>query len=161
MFESSMKALATGLFAAVILTGCAADTADDVDWEEDEEAVGEIEEKLLAGRLIPEREVASILRNAGFPSEVIPKMVCTAKYESSFYERASNRNRNGSIDRGLLQINSIHLGSPGCPSRANANALYTASTNASCGLKIYRSQGMGAWYGYRAHKRKCDSYRIR
>jgi hypothetical protein len=86
-------------------------------------------------------------------------MVCTAKYESSFYERASSRNRNGSIDRGLLQINSIHLGSAGCPSRANAGKLYTASVNARCALRIYRSQA-GAWYGYKAHQRECDNYRI-
>ena len=87
-------------------------------------------------------------------------MVCTAKYESSFYERASNKNRNGSVDRGLFQINSIHLGSMrGCPSRGNAAALWDASTNAKCALAIFNAQGNRAWYGYRKHKTECDNYR--
>jgi len=144
----------------VAMPGCAADTGDGADDDDDPEAVGQVDEKLLAGRRIPQREVASILRNAGFPSHVIPEMVCTAKYESSFYERASNRNSNGSIDRGLFQINSIHLGRAGCPSRGNAGALYSAATNAKCALQIYRSQGLNAWYGYQAHRNECNNYRL-
>jgi hypothetical protein len=86
-------------------------------------------------------------------------MVCTAKYESSFYERASNRNTNGSVDRGLFQINSVHLGGTrGCPSRANANALWEPTTNAKCALAIFELQGNRAWYGYRKHKTECDGY---
>ena len=146
---------------ALTVSGCAADTGDEDDEDANEpEAIGQVDEKLLAGRRIPQREVAQILRSAGFPASVVPKMVCTAKYESSFYERASNRNSNGSIDRGLFQINSIHLGRAGCPSRGNANALYTASTNARCALQIYRSQGLNAWYGYQAHRTECNNYRI-
>lgn len=146
---------------ALTVSGCAADdgTADDED-ANDPEAVGQVDEQLLAGRRIPPREVAQILRNAGFPAGVVPEMVCTAKYESSFYERASNRNSNGSIDRGLFQINSIHLGRAGCPSRGNAAALYTASTNAKCALQIYRSQGLNAWYGYQKHRAECNAYRV-
>jgi len=87
-------------------------------------------------------------------------MVCTAKYESSFYERASNKNRNGSTDRGLFQINSIHVGGTrGCPS--SSDALWSAATNAKCALAIYKLQGINAWYGYRKHKAECDSYTIR
>lgn len=145
---------------AVTVSGCAADTGEDNEDEDDPEAVGAVEEKLLAGRRIPPREVAQLLRNAGFPAHVVPEMVCTAKYESSFYERASNRNSNGSIDRGLFQINSIHLGRAGCPSRGNAAALYTAKANAKCALQIYRSQGLNAWYGYQAHRTECNNYRI-
>jgi lysozyme C len=145
----------------LVLSGCAADASDGSDDDEnDEEAVGQIDEKLLAGRRIPEREVASILRNAGFPESVVPEMVCTAKHESSFYERASNRNRNGSTDRGLFQVNSIHLGLGGCPARGNANALYTASTNAKCAYAIYKAQGLNAWYGYKAHRTECNNYRL-
>lgn len=152
--------------AALLMMTCAFSGCADVeeafdDEEPDEDAVGQIDEKLLAGRKIPQREVAAILRNAGFPESVVPEMVCTAKYESSFHERASNKNRNGSTDRGLFQINSIHLGSmSGCPSRGNSNALYTASTNAKCAYSIYKAQGLNAWYGYKAHRTECNSYRI-
>ncbi len=145
-----------GVFAltsivSIALAGCAA--------EADEEEMGESEDRLLAGRRLTPSEIAGHLRAAGFPENQIGRMVCTAKYESSFYERASNRNRNGSTDRGLFQVNSIHLGSMrGCPSRGNAEALYNPTTNAKCALAIFNAQGNRAWYGYRKHKSECDSY---
>jgi hypothetical protein len=84
-------------------------------------------------------------------------MVCTAKWESSFYERATNRNNNGSVDYGLFQINSIHFHDAGCPS--SGTALFDASANAKCAYRVYKSQGINAWYGYKAHRTECDSYR--
>jgi hypothetical protein len=84
--------------------------------------------------------------------------VCTAKWESSFYERASNRNNNGSTDYGLFQINSIHLGEGACP--RNPTALYDAATNARCAYTIYKMQGLNAWYGYQAHRTECNGYRV-
>ncbi len=142
----------TSLFS-VVTAGCAVET------EDEEEMVDESEDRLLAGRRLSPSEVASHLRAAGFPENTIGKMVCTAKYESSFYERASNKNRNGSMDRGLFQINSIHLGGTrGCPSKGNADALWNPATNAKCALAIYNMQGIRAWYGYRKHKTECDNY---
>ena len=113
---------------------------------------------LLAGPLLTVPEVADLLRGAGFAESVVPVMVCTAQYESSFYEQASNHNANGSTDYGLWQINSIHLGSSGCAS--TASALYVGATNAKCALEIYKEQGLGAWYGYLAHKATCDAYKL-
>lgn len=139
---------ATSLGAA----GCAAET----DLEDEE--VAESEDRLLAGRRLSTSEIARHVRAAGFPESVVGRMVCTAKYESSYYERASNKNRNGSTDRGLFQINSIHLGSMrGCPS--NANALWDAATNARCAYAIYKAQGLNAWYGYRKHRTECNAFR--
>jgi hypothetical protein len=137
--------------AALGTTGCAAEI------EEDDE-VAESEDKLLAGRRLSESEIARHLRTAGFPERVVGTMVCTAKYESSFYERASNRNRNGTMDRGLFQINSIHIGDMrGCPT--SADPLWNASTNAKCAYAIYKAQGLNAWYGYRKHRTECNNYR--
>ena len=152
-----MRQFHVGFFVAATLSlttivGCAAEPAG-----EESEAVGESEDHLLAGRRIPEREAAQILRNAGFPDAAVGKMLCAIKYESNFYEKASNKNRNGSSDYGLLQINSIHLGSSGCPS--SASALYNAATNAKCALRIYNSQGINAWYGYQKHRTEWNSYR--
>jgi len=148
----TLTALVMATLAATV-GGCAAPT------EEEESSTGESQDQLLAGRRLSESEVASVLRSAGFPESVVPKMVCTAKWESSFYERASNKNRNGSIDRGLFQINSIHLGRAGCPS--SADPLNTASVNAKCAYSVYKSQGANAWYGYKAHRAECDSYRLK
>jgi hypothetical protein len=132
------------------LVACAAPSGDD------EDLAGATEDKLLAGRKIPETEVARILENAGFPDDMVPAMVCTAKYESSFFERASNKNKNGTVDRGLLQVNSTHLGHPSCP--RTAEGLYDASANARCARVIWQEQGIRAWYGYRKHQRECDAY---
>jgi lysozyme C len=134
-------------------TGCAAEPSDGED-----EPTGESEDHLLAGRRLTPGEIARHLRAAGFPESAVGPMVCTAKYESSFYERASNKNRNGSTDRGLFQVNSIHLGGTrGCPS--NGTALFDAATNAKCALAIYKMQGINAWYGYRKHATECRNYR--
>jgi lysozyme C len=145
------------LFAMLMLlsvgaAGCASETEGD-------EEVGETQDQLLAGKRYSEAQIAGLVRAAGFPENKVATMVCTAKWESSFYERASNRNRNGSTDRGLFQVNSIHVGGTrGCPS--SGDALFTASTNVKCAYAIYKAQGLNAWYGYRAHKRECDNYRV-
>lgn len=149
------KLFLIGMFAmtALAATGCAADTGDGED-----EPIAESEDRLLAGRRLSTGEIARHLRAAGFPENAVGPMVCTAKYESSYFERASNRNRNGSTDRGLFQINSIHLGSMrGCPS--SGTALWDASTNAKCAYAIWKAQGYNAWYGFRKHATECRNTR--
>jgi len=55
--------------------------------------------------------VANVLRAAGFPESAIPTMMAIARAESSWNPSAvNNKNRNGSIDRGLFQINTVHQG---------------------------------------------------
>lgn len=116
-----------------------------------------VESALVAGRQLSESEVADVVRAAGFPENMVGTMVCTAKYESSFYDRATNTNTNGSTDYGLFQINSIHIGgTAGCPT--SAEPLFDVTTNAACALAIYNMQGIKAWYGYQKHKAECDSY---
>lgn len=134
------------------IAGCSVST------EEEEEPVGESQDRLLRGRRVPEAEIAQLVREAGFPENLVGTMVCTAKYESSFYEGAINRrNRNRSVDRGLFQINSVHVGGTrGCPS--NAEALFDARTNTRCAYAVYRLQGLNAWYGYRSHRTECNNY---
>lgn len=146
-FVLSIAALAAVL--GVASAGCASETEADPS-----DTRGESQDHLLAGRHVPESEVASMLRQAGFPESMIGKMVCTAKYESSFYERASHRNNNGTTDYGLFQINSVHLGDAGCP--GSATGLYDGAANARCAYRIYKMQGITAWYGYRKHRSECD-----
>jgi cell wall-associated NlpC family hydrolase len=60
--------------------------------------------------------VANVLRQAGFPESAIPTMMAIAKAESGWNPAAVNRsNRNGSIDQGLFQINSVHRNNPWYP----------------------------------------------
>jgi hypothetical protein len=142
------------LVAALAIAGCA---GSDGSVDDGSGSTADSTEALRAGRKLSEAEVADALRQAGFAEEDVPAMVCTAKYESSFYERAmNNHNRNGSIDRGLFQINSVHLGRRGCPK--TGEGLYSAAANAKCALVIYNEQSNTAWYGYKKHRAECDSY---
>jgi lysozyme C len=148
----NLRFLGAAVLTLTALAGCAAQTPDN-----DDDGLGESQDRLLAGRRLSEREAATLIRNAGFPESVVGKMLCTIKYESNFYERASNKNRNGSVDYGLFQVNSIHYGDAGCPS--NSTGLYDAAKNTKCALSIYKSQGINAWYGYQKHRSECDRYR--
>lgn len=53
-------------------------------------------------------QIAQYARQAGFPESAIPTAVAIAMAESSGRADATHSNTNGSIDRGLMQINSIH-----------------------------------------------------
>jgi lysozyme C len=147
-----VRLLAVAMVSLTTIAGCAAQAPDD-----GSEPVGESQDHLLAGRRLSEREAATLIRQAGFAEAVVGKMLCTIKYESNFYERASNKNRNGSSDYGLFQVNSVHFGDAGCPS--SASGLYDAATNTKCAFRIYKSQGINAWYGYQKHRSECDGYR--
>ena len=147
---NNFRFLAAAMISLTTIAGCAAQTGGD------EEASGESQDRLLAGRRISEREAATLIRGAGFPANVVGKMLCTIKYESNFYERASNKNTNGSVDYGLFQVNSVHLRDKGCPT--TGTGLYDAAANARCAAVIYKSQGINAWYGYKKHKAECDRY---
>ena len=150
--QTHHRFLAVALVSLTSIAGCAAETPED-----GSEPVGESQDHLLAGRRLSQGEAATLIRQAGFPESVVGKMLCTIKYESNFYERASNKNSNGSSDYGLFQVNSLHFRDAGCPS--SAAGLYDAAANTRCALKIYKSQGVNAWYGYKKHKAECDSYR--
>jgi hypothetical protein len=107
----------------------------------------------LGGSRISPATVASHLRQAGFSANSIGRMVCIAKYESSFYTGATNRNSNGSVDYGLFQINT-HFWGKTCG--VSGSQLLNPTTNARCALKVLNQQGYNAWYGYKRNKAECD-----
>lgn len=77
--------------------------------------------------------------NAGGPKAIAPLMAAIALAESGGYEkRISAPNSDGSIDRGLWQINSVH----------GAASTTEAKSNAASAVKIYNSQGLRAWTTY-------------
>jgi hypothetical protein len=143
-----------GAAGASLLMACGSAAGPD-----ENASLGESGGMLLAGVKLTEGEVATLLRDAGFSEANIPKMVCTAKYESAFYERASNHNTNGSNDYGLFQINSIHIGSKGCGT--SSAALYSPTTNTRCAKAVFDSQGIRAWYGYQKHATECSHYKVK
>lgn len=113
--------------------------------------------KTYEGTRLTPSQVASELRAAGFPEDTVGKMLCTAKYESTYYERASGRDGR-LVTRGLLMISSKYVGErglSGCPS--DAEDLYDASKNAKCAHAVFKAEGMDAWgSSYGRHKSECD-----
>jgi hypothetical protein len=149
--RSKVPVLATKFLGLLFATTMASVVAIGCSSQPMQEPTGASEDNLLAGTVLTPAQVAGHLRAAGFPENMIGKMVCTAKYESSFYERAQN----GSY-RGLFQIGTMHVGESGCPT--SAEDLYDGLENAKCALSVYKRQGLGAWSAYTSHRSECDAY---
>ncbi|NUR86584.1 MAG: transglycosylase SLT domain-containing protein [Nonomuraea sp.] len=84
---------------------------------------------LPAGAAVPEDLCASVGNNAGFPRQSLVTAVAVALAESGCRPDASHVNSNGTTDRGLWQINSIHPYSAEClfDPQCNANAAFAIS----------------------------------
>lgn len=90
-------------------------------------------------------QVAALVAEVNFPPDDRVTMVAIAKAESGWTVDAINTaNSNGSIDRGLFQINSVH-------SQYNAQQLLSDPRyNTQAAKDIYDSQGLRAWSTYNA-----------
>lgn len=83
---------------------------------------------------LSDSQIAAVLRTAGFPADQIGIGVAIAKAESGGRTDALNtKNRNGSWDAGLMQVNSIH--------GYSQRQLFDPTFNASASLKIFRAAG--------------------
>ena len=67
-------------------------------------------------------------------------MIAIAHAESGMNAKAINHNRNGSVDCGLFQVNSIH--------GVSCQDLFDVDTNLKVAKKIYDKQGLQAWSAY-------------
>ena len=89
--------------------------------------------------------IANVLRAAGFEENLIPTFIGIAMAESGGRPDAINdKNANGSIDRGLFQINSIHQGNSWYPTNPS-----DPLQSAKAARAIYLSQGLKAWTVYK------------
>ncbi len=184
----ALCALTLASSLSIATQGCAADAGSDDGEDGTAEELGSQDGAIkrggsgIEGRRLEAEEIAGLLREAGVPEATVPKMVCTAYYESQWRDRSWNwRNGNGSIDRGLFQINSVHLKGAyrttsgervpaGLCSDLKSDDLWDVAKNADCAQKIFRQQGLGAWFGYQSHRRTrtvggirqigCDVYKL-
>ncbi len=169
---AALAAIALTSLVSLSTTGCAADSDEPLEEEVDEsgDAIRRGSSGIEGNEVEPS-EIASLLREAGVPAASINKMVCTAFYESRWHDRSYNwRNNNGTIDRGLFQINSVHLQRNGLCDDITAEQLWNPAKNAECASRVLKAQGLSAWYGYRAHRTTkvvsgirqlgCDVYKV-
>jgi Lysozyme like domain len=90
-------------------------------------------------------DMVQLARGAGFSGDDIGIAVTIAHYESGFRSDASHTNGDGSVDKGLWQINA----------RANADIIakfgdpFDPARNAAMAYAVYKRQGWGAWSVYR------------
>ena len=100
---------------------------------------------VTAAKALTPAQIAAAMREAGWDDAAIPIGVAVALAESGGNPRAvNNKNRNGSSDYGLFQINSIH-----------ANLLTTGDRfnpvdNARMALTVYRQAG-SSWKPWAAY----------
>jgi hypothetical protein len=103
-------------------------------------------------RTLSTQQIASGLRNAGFPEEVIPTMTAVTMAESGGNPYAHNPNRDtGDNSYGLLQINMIDGMGPERRADFGINSddqLFDADTNFRAAKRIFDQQGIGAWGAY-------------
>jgi hypothetical protein len=90
----------------------------------------------------PSQSLSSLWIQAGGSPKLANLMAAIALAESSGNVGATNKNTNGTEDRGLWQINSSH--SQFDPSRLLTDPLY----NAQAAVAIEKSQGLTAWSTY-------------
>lgn len=86
-------------------------------------------------------EILYLVRKVGFPTADQATMVAIALAESGGDIFALNTsNANGTEDRGLFQINSVH--------GYNSDMLFDAEFNTRAALNIFNTQGLTAWAAY-------------
>jgi len=95
--------------------------------------------------------LVTLLLHFEIPKDSIDQMVCIAHAESNLKPKAVNRtlNRNGTIDYGLFQINSIWLKT--C--KLTEKSILEPRNNIKCAALVYKKQGITAW----ATARKCEA----
>jgi len=82
-----------------------------------------------------------MLLRQGFVISEIKNMFLIASMESGLNPSAINYNKNGTVDTGLFQINSVWYKRCG----VNSTDLYDVQTNIKCALFVLRNQGLSAW----------------
>lgn len=92
---------------------------------------------------IKERSVDDILRDTFKDQYNVAQAVMRA--ESGGNPNATHKNKNGSVDRGLMQINSIHTKKV----NGNLDSLYIVEVNVNVAKQIYDGSGWGAWSTYK------------
>lgn len=98
---------------------------------------------VLAGRCISVRWALALDYTVGFRGRALTKSVAVMTSESARYVGAYNENDNGSTDRGLFQINSVH------DDQISPEDAFKAIPNAAYAYKLSNEgQNWSPWAAY-------------
>ena len=93
--------------------------------------------------------LVSMLTFHGIPEKDVNTLACIAVKESNLNPKAINhRNRNGTKDYGLFQINDVNKKL--C--KTNSKKLLDVHNNIKCAVKVYTTQNLKAWSTYKLCK---------
>ncbi|XP_058837208.1 lysozyme-like [Topomyia yanbarensis] len=101
--------------------------------------------------------LAKALLDQGFEKAELRNWVCLVQNESGMDTTKTNKNRNGSTDWGLFQINdwywcdspdSSKAGTNDCKVKCSALLTDDIKAASTCAKKIYKRHGYRAWYGW-------------
>ena len=103
---------------------------------------------VLAGRQLSIKWALALCYHVGWRQTKLTKAVAVMTAESDRYTEAYNTNDNGTTDRGLYQINSIH------DNQISPDEAFKPIPNATYAYALYRSRiaqgldGFSPWYAY-------------
>jgi hypothetical protein len=88
---------------------------------------------------VPTRDIIAMITEAfsEYGDRVVKQALDISYCESKWNEKAENWNTNGSVDRGIWQINSVH--------KYNKATLMAAAENIAIAKKMYARQGFRPW----------------
>lgn len=115
------------------------------------------------GKVFEKCELVRKLYEYGMSQYQLSDWLCLIEAESSRNTKATHKNKNGSVDYGLFQINNKYWCSegvvPGKDCRVRCQSLLSDDIRASvkCAQLIYKRHGFGAWYGWR---NKCKGRKL-
>lgn len=95
------------------------------------------------------KELNFLLKKHFKDCKLAKTMWAIAQAESSGQQLAINKNRNGSLDGGWLQVNSIHK-NPNETTKEFIARMHDLEQNVKQAKKVYDKQGLNAWVTYKS-----------
>ncbi|XP_058053456.1 lysozyme c-1-like [Anopheles bellator] len=110
----------------------------------------------VSGKTYGKCELAKELIKNGIPKASVANWVCLVQHESAFNTAATNKNRNGSTDYGLFQINNKYwcdsaYGSNDCKVQCRSLTNDDITDDIKCAKLVFKRHGFNAWYGWKNH----------
>uniref|UniRef100_A0A240PP26 Glycosyl hydrolases family 22 (GH22) domain-containing protein n=1 Tax=Anopheles atroparvus TaxID=41427 RepID=A0A240PP26_ANOAO len=111
---------------------------------------------VVDGKTFTKCELAKLLSENGISKASIPDWICLVQNESAFSTSATNKNKNGSTDYGLFQINNkfwcdSSYGTNDCKIACSSLINDDITDDIKCAKLVHKRHGFNGWYGWKNH----------